>query len=550
MRVSRIVLRSVMAHTETVVELPPSGVVAVTGPNGSGKSTLIEGVATGVWGKSLRSTPPWRDGQDGAIDIVTDAVSVSRTRSAKGRNGLSWSKLGSSDPSGPFDTPTKAQVALEEVVGDFATWRRTCVFSSADAMHFSGATDSERKRLLEVVLGLDRFDPALKACRADLVKAQARVSTIDRDIAVFDAKLSGDRARLSDAQRVLANAGTAADPAAAREQAARVSKMLDGCRDEIAEAEQRVRQADRNASAATSKLDSARRSAEFLRSDRCPTCGQAIPQDLRDQLRHAVEDAERVANAATTAARKASSDTDAVVVELRQEAQDLVDRRSKLSADAESATMQSRQVSQAQRVVAEVEKSVEAVERDLADRRAKRLEASRLAAELEACELVLGLRGVRAHVLGKTLSAIEAVANRWLAPITRGASVRIRPYSEKKTGGIVDSIAFEVHGFGGGHGYNGASGGERRKIDVALLLALSEVAQASRGVQGGTIFFDEVFDALDDDGVEGVSRLLDELARDRTVVVITHSDSVLGALRPVERLKVDAGTITTLRLAA
>jgi hypothetical protein len=39
--------------------------------------------------------------------------------------------------------------------------------------------------------------------------------------------------------------------------------------------------------------------------------------------------------------------------------------------------------------------------------------------------------------------------------------------------------------------------GQRRRIDVALLLALAEVSQAASGGEQGTIFADEVLDSLD-----------------------------------------------------
>jgi DNA repair exonuclease SbcCD ATPase subunit len=153
-------------------------------------------------------------------------------------------------------------------------------------------------------------------------------------------------------------------------------------------------------------------------------------------------------------------------------------------------------------------------------------------AVLSTVEGVLGLKGVRAHVLSRALGGVEAVANSWLARIAgEGLRLRLKPYAEKADGGISDAISLEVEGAGGGEGYRAASTGERRRIDVALLLALSEVAAAAVGERPGTLWADEVFDGLDEVGVHAVCCALDALSAERAVVVITHNP-LLSALLP------------------
>ena len=158
------------------------------------------------------------------------------------------------------------------------------------------------------------------------------------------------------------------------------------------------------------------------------------------------------------------------------------------------------------------------------------------------------MRGVRAHVLGRALGGLEAAANGWLARVAgEGLRLKLSPYTEKKTGGTSDAISLEIEGAGGGYGYKASSGGERRRIDVSLLLALAEVAQAAHGSEAGTIFADEVFDALDNVGLERVADVLQELAQDRTVVVISHNPDLQQALRPVMWLDVMDGEISRIQ---
>jgi DNA repair exonuclease SbcCD ATPase subunit len=161
--------------------------------------------------------------------------------------------------------------------------------------------------------------------------------------------------------------------------------------------------------------------------------------------------------------------------------------------------------------------------------------------ELTVCSQVLGLRGVRANVLGRALVGIEAAANAWLSKLAGGnLHLNLLSSVERKSGGSQDVIGLEVQGAGGGNGYRGASAGERRRIDVALLLALGEVAAGASGRSPGTLFADECFDALDSEGVSAAVTALSELAATRAVVVITHNEELAEALPAVQRIRLGA----------
>jgi DNA repair exonuclease SbcCD ATPase subunit len=88
-------------------------------------------------------------------------------------------------------------------------------------------------------------------------------------------------------------------------------------------------------------------------------------------------------------------------------------------------------------------------------------------------------------------------------------------------------LALSVPGRGGGT-YQGLSGGERRRTDLALQLGLSQMV----GGGSGTLWLDEAFDALDRDGAERAAVVARELAATRCVVVISHSEALQEALRP------------------
>jgi DNA repair exonuclease SbcCD ATPase subunit len=153
--------------------------------------------------------------------VVADGIAIERTYSTEKGTKLYWSlrddgtetgaafdsmqRLGGTETEGTdnprFESKTQAQNALDALIGPYDVWRRSSTFSSQDAAHFSLATDSERKRLLETILGLDIFDTALEECRIDLRKAER--GAVDASAASYRATvdLNAARARLGDAER-------------------------------------------------------------------------------------------------------------------------------------------------------------------------------------------------------------------------------------------------------------------------------------------------------------------------------------------------------------
>jgi DNA repair exonuclease SbcCD ATPase subunit len=78
-------------------------------------------------------------------------------------------------------------------------------------------------------------------------------------------------------------------------------------------------------------------------------------------------------------------------------------------------------------------------------------------------------------------------------------------------------------------GYAKRSGGERKRIDLALFFALVQLSQARSAHRSRYIFVDEVFDSLDEAGQRAVVRWCDWMAqRLGWVLVVTHSQLLVG----------------------
>lgn len=524
-------------HKGTTLALPERGLVAVTGANGAGKSSLIEAVATGLWGESLRGELGWRAGEVGTLTVMTDAVQVTRKRSKAGSTKMEWAAPGAEPVA--YETVTKAQTALEAVVGGFDVWRRTCVLSSLDSAAFSLARDADRKRLLEEFLGLGMFDLALTACRADLKRttaahADARNAHARAATAVEFTAHALEQARKDRAGLVEAQGGRTVE--AIRADLARVETLLKGAAADAKAAAARVQELQLAGAAAVAQAAAEQQRLARLRGDACPSCGQTVG-DVKAHLAaeiaalQARAEAERQAVAA--ALQQARDDAE----EAAQEEAALVARRTTLQGDLRFAEAQARAQASADARAAQAEQAHADAEAKVAATTQAVAQAADAQAHYEAAEAVLGLRGVRAQVLDRALGALEQATNAWLARMpTEAGPLRatIAGSTTQKSGATVDAISLRI----GDRAYASCSGGERRRVDVAILLALRELAVAAHG-RDGTIFADEVFDALDAPGCQDAAAALREMAEDRLVVVVTHSPTLLATLQPDARLHVD-----------
>lgn len=545
MHVRSLLLRSFMGHREAKLVLPERGILTITGPNESGKSSYIEAVAYGLWGKTLRGTDPWA-GDVGEVVVETDLVVVQRTRDKKKVN-LNW-RLNDEHALDPEDyaTTTKAQEALERIIGTFDVWRRTSVFSSADAAHFTLATDGERKRLLESLLDLTQFDAGLEQCRAALKQSREVADKHRHALEVLEERLRGAQQRADDAAKMLdkhgitPDASTEHDEGEGREALALVERR-------IREGEALLRKLNADGQAmgaelarAKAVLRQAKQRHDLLIGGRCPTCEQTIPDALAKSLVDAVSDATAQAEALERKAREEMERVDAERAEVMEEQRAFGARRDKLrSVLQEYERGRQLQVDYAA-IIQEARDDIATTTR-ARDATMHKLDiADRTSRTLEACEQVLGLKGVRVQLLARALIGLEQAANVYFARVVgAGRALRLRPYTEKKSGGVADSISFEAQDAGGvWRPYRATSGGARRRADVALLFALAEIAAGARGSRPGTLFFDEPFDTLDPEGTEAVAGVLEELARERGIVVITHAQDLADRL-PGQHLRLD-----------
>ena len=157
-------------------------------------------------------------------------------------------------------------------------------------------------------------------------------------------------------------------------------------------------------------------------------------------------------------------------------------------------------------------------------------------------------RGLPSLVLDSVVPIIAERANLYLETLADGdITISLSAETELKKGGMKDEICLiaDIEGLKD----VGPSGGQERKISVAIDLALMDLVAEREGAQLDLLILDEVLDGLDGEGKARVVELLRELRQDRgSIFVISHDAQVQESFERVINV-VKEGQVARLEVA-
>lgn len=572
-----------LSFGEADFDFGSAGFVLVEGLNGSGKSGMVDALLWCLYGKTLRGYEHdevvHRRRVDKGCVVTLDFESggsmfrVGRARRhPKLRNSL-WLSCDGADVSAVSEKETQA--AIERVVGcSHKTFLSSVVFGQDRAYRFSSLGDAEQKKILDEVLGVERFAVACAAARkqttglqAELASAQrsferaetardeAEAEAVDLQVKHVDfedaqrKKVEVEREKLRAAKDWLNKTRKVANVDA-------LKAVADGALEALAAAEKRLEKwigTDAEARSAVTgskaKLDEVSNVVAQRRkaSSTCPTCRQKvdaknaalIDETGRGRLAELKKEhaswAKIAEEAATTLAvcRREVKDARAAITEAQRNLNEGV------GAEANAAAWRRRRVDHEERI-AELGREVSpyAELADKARRRCERYTAEAdgldsqitgLAAQLKHAEFWVksfGASGLRSLLIDTSLPLLNEEAARVSRVLTGGAiSIEFSATSEQKSGKLVDRFEVRVDNKHGAGDYAGNSSGERAKVDLCVGLALQRLVASRSAASFNLAIFDEVFDHLDVAAHEPVIEVLSELDKD-SVFVISHDDDL------------------------
>lgn len=140
---------------------------------------------------------------------------------------------------------------------------------------------------------------------------------------------------------------------------------------------------------------------------------------------------------------------------------------------------------------------------------------------------ILGDAGLKNYVFSAVTPELNRYANEYLQSLD-SINVEISTVKQLKSGEFRDKFEIKVDNQSGSSKYKGNSGGERRKIDMAISMAFNAVIRAMAEESVNLLFLDEPFESLDEDSSEAAVELTNKIAGGSKTFLVAHSHYLKG----------------------
>jgi DNA repair exonuclease SbcCD ATPase subunit len=582
-RITSMRLENFLSFREATFDFSGAGFVLVEGDNGAGKSALIDGVVWCLHGTTLRGYE--KDevvnrtvGKDCMVRVTLEDGDELYTVTRARRHGKLKNSLRVTHDNFGEDMSLAGVEETQEVVDKLLgctrkTFLSSVVFGQDRAYRFSSLTDGEQKKILDEVIGVERFAQACAAARKQVDGLQSELATKQRELekaeaardeaeaeaaglqakdvefeAAQEAKVEAERHKLRIAKEWVKKNATvdlAALKAAAEvalKRLAVVEREEDAAGDVL-----RATQATAASSSKAVERALAEQRDRKQRSGSCPTCGQKIDAKNAALIDGVAQDRLGALKREMKADAKAADVAAAAHLESKRKLKEARDAMTAAQRAVNEGVGAEANVIAWRRRVADHEERIKEIglevnpyaelEAKARARHEKYAEEALLAGvaivEIEAqlgraqfWVKAFGASGLRSLLIDTSLPLLNEEAARVSRALTGGAiSVEFSATSEQKSGKVVDKFEVKVDNKHGAGDYRGNSAGERAKVDLCVGLALQRLVASRSSASFNVAFFDEVFDHLDSSAHEQVVEVLSEIDKE-SVFVVSHDDDL------------------------
>lgn len=137
--------------------------------------------------------------------------------------------------------------------------------------------------------------------------------------------------------------------------------------------------------------------------------------------------------------------------------------------------------------------------------------------------------GIIKHVIKNVVGFFNTQCNYYLQYLTNGS------YHIEFTDNLEENITIQ----GDDVAYISLSGGEKRKVNLAVMMGLKDLLMFTDKNHPNLLFFDEVAENIDDAGIFGLYQLLLDLKLNKQIFVITHNKQLKTLLESSPRITIE-----------
>lgn len=486
------------------------------GSNGAGKSVLIEAVAWGLFGRTIRKSTEEAVVNSQAKKGCKVTVALNGEARIIRQKRPTFLEFFVGEENRTKASVTETQLEIEKYLNtNYKTFLASMMFGQNNELEFISATAEEKRTIIKNFLNLEEIF-ALRDKIKDLKsinsgkkrELDSNINLVSKDCQQLEFKLSTIDKTIVDNSLSIDEIKTLEDTwATLSKDLSYLKEASFGCEVEIAVQK-----------AILSK-------GEFSKNEKCPTCGEGTI----------------TTSVTLTDILNAQNKYDAYCVYKNNhlnKIKEIEGTLSKLKKPEISVKKLEEQISLVgSKSVYESELAQKVAQ--LADFDKQRKDIAKTIEILIFWETAFSEQGIIQYVIKNILSFFNEKCAYYLSHLTNGQYTL--EFNEK----LEESICINNNKTN----YFSLSGGEKTKINLAVLLALQSLLALTNKEISNLVFFDEIAKECDSESLQGIYILLQKLKEDKTLFVITHNNDLKSLMENIKTIRVvKKNGISTIRL--
>ena len=537
------------------VKLDQEPMMLIVGKNGAGKSTLIDAITFSLFGKPFKKV---NKGQ--LINSVNERDTLTEIEFSVGSNdwkvcrGIKPNLFEIYNNGNLINQDAKSmdyQKYLEEKILklNFKSFTQIVVLGSASFVPFMQLTANDRRIIIEDILDIGIFSLMKTLLKDRVITLRDETTELDYEIKLLQEKITLQEKHLK-AMEEESNQKRKTDLDKIKEteqEIARLNKDIDNHQERITEltnsikdkviVDKKNQELDKYRSQIKKNLKKLGKDKKFFEDkENCPTCEQEIDEKFKknklvkvgadlDEMNVGLTQLEKEVQKVYQRIGEISKSTQ----EIQKEVSKVVQKLSNIQAHKSFINKLSKELESLQ---VDIKKdSVNILNKELEESKSTRFKYVDQKFYYDVLSNILNDTGIKTRIIKKYLPVINKHVNDYLKDMDFFVNFQLdENFQETIKSRHRDQFS-----------YYSFSEGEKKRIDIALLLTWRDIASMRNSVNVNLLILDEVFDAsLDQAGVDDLMKLFNIL-KNTNLFIISHKLDILDDKFPskliVEKVK-------------